>query len=81
MSSFMAFGSRRISLTERSRSSFDLVVSLLCVGFSLSLSLSLSSGNAVGACQCKVQALSAGICVGACRWCRVTKKVFTSRVR
>jgi hypothetical protein len=32
MSSFVAFGSQRISLAERSRSSFALVVSCLCVG-------------------------------------------------
>jgi hypothetical protein len=32
MSSFVAFGSQRISLAERSRSSFTLVVSCLCVG-------------------------------------------------
>jgi hypothetical protein len=32
MSSFVAFGSRRISLAERSRSSFALIVSCLCVG-------------------------------------------------
>jgi hypothetical protein len=38
MSSFVAFESRRISFTERSRSSFVLFVPLLCAG-SLSLSL------------------------------------------
>jgi hypothetical protein len=32
MSSFIAFGSQRISLAERSRSSFALVVSYLCAG-------------------------------------------------
>jgi hypothetical protein len=32
MSSFVAFGSRRISLAERSRSSFALIVSFLCAG-------------------------------------------------
>jgi hypothetical protein len=32
MSSFVTFGSRWISLAKRSRSSFDLVISLLCVG-------------------------------------------------
>jgi hypothetical protein len=32
MSSFVASGSRRISLAERSRSSFALVVSYLCAG-------------------------------------------------
>jgi hypothetical protein len=37
----VAFGSRRISLTERSRSSFTLVVSYLCVGEDLP-----PSGNA-----------------------------------
>jgi hypothetical protein len=35
MSSFMAFGSQRISLTERSRSSFALVISCLGVGKNL----------------------------------------------
>jgi hypothetical protein len=32
MSSFMTFGSRQISLAERSRSSFALVVFILCAG-------------------------------------------------
>jgi hypothetical protein len=32
MSSFVSFGSRRISLAERSRSSFAPVVSFLCAG-------------------------------------------------
>jgi hypothetical protein len=32
MSSFVAFGSRRITLAERSCSSLALVVSFLCVG-------------------------------------------------
>jgi hypothetical protein len=32
MSSFVAFGSRQISLGKRSHSSFALVVSFLCVG-------------------------------------------------
>jgi hypothetical protein len=35
----MAFGLRRISLAERSRSSFVLFVSVLYAGFSLSMSL------------------------------------------
>jgi hypothetical protein len=43
MSSFVALGSQRISLAERSRSSFALFVSLLCAG----TSLSLSSGDAL----------------------------------
>jgi hypothetical protein len=34
-SSFVAFRSRRISLAERSRSSFALVVSCLCAGENL----------------------------------------------
>jgi hypothetical protein len=41
MSSFVALRSRRISLDERSHSSFAVFVSLLCVDFSLSLSLSI----------------------------------------
>jgi hypothetical protein len=32
MSSFVAFESRQVSLTERSRSTFALVVFILCVG-------------------------------------------------
>jgi hypothetical protein len=32
MSSFVAFGPRRISLAEHSRSSFALIVSCLCAG-------------------------------------------------
>jgi hypothetical protein len=47
MSSFVAFGSQRISLAEHSRSSFALFVSLLCAGFSLSL----SSNDAIGGSQ------------------------------
>jgi hypothetical protein len=35
MSSFVAVGSRRIRLAERSRSRFALVVSCLCVGDNL----------------------------------------------
>jgi hypothetical protein len=77
MSWFMAFESRRISLVECSRSSFPLFVSLLCAG----LSLSLSSRDVVGGHQWEVQALSAGVRVGARHWCRVMKKVFTSSVR
>jgi hypothetical protein len=75
MSSFVTFGSRRISLGERSCLSFALFVSLLYVGFSLSLSLSF--GDVVGGRQWEVQALSAG----ARYWCRVSKKVFVSRAR
>jgi hypothetical protein len=73
----VAFGSRWISLTEHSRSSFVLFVSVLCAGFSLSL----SSDDIVGGSQWEVQALSARICDVACRWCSVPKKVFTSRAR
>jgi hypothetical protein len=43
--------------------------------------LSLSSGDAVGGRQWEVQALSAGIRVGAGHWCSVPKKDFTFRVR
>jgi hypothetical protein len=75
MSSFLASGSRLISLAERSRSSFALLVSFLCAGHSLSLSF----GDVVGGHQWNIQALSAGIRVGVRRWCSVPKKVFTSR--
>jgi hypothetical protein len=34
---FVAFGLRRISLAERSRSSFTLFILVLCAGFSLPL--------------------------------------------
>jgi hypothetical protein len=51
MSSFVAFGSRRISLTERSRSSFALVVSCLCVGEDLPP----PSGDADEGCQWEIQ--------------------------
>jgi hypothetical protein len=54
----VTFGSRWISLAERSPSSFALFVSALCAGFSLSL----STGVDVGGSQWEVQALSAGIC-------------------
>jgi hypothetical protein len=67
----MGFGSRWISLAEHSRSSFAFFISVLCAGFSLSL----SSDDAVGGSQWEVQALSAA----AHRLCSVLKKVFTSR--
>jgi hypothetical protein len=47
MSSFVTFGSRQISLAERNRSSFALVVSLLCVGEDLPP----PSGDANEGCQ------------------------------
>jgi hypothetical protein len=75
MSSFVAFGSRRISLADRSRSSFAHFFISVCVGFYL------SSGQAIGGYQWEVQALSAEIHVRARRWCSVLKKVFTSRAR
>jgi hypothetical protein len=53
----VAFGSQWISLTERSRSSFALFVSVLCANFFLSLSPNV----AVGGSQWEVQTLSAGI--------------------
>jgi hypothetical protein len=71
----MTFGSQWISLTEHSRSSFALFVSVLCAGFSL------SPGVAIGGSQWEVQALSAGIRARVHRWCSVLKKVFTSRAR
>jgi hypothetical protein len=51
MSSFMAFGSRWISLAERSHSSFAFVVSLLCVGEDLPP----PSGDTDECCQSEVQ--------------------------
>jgi hypothetical protein len=60
--------SQWVSLAERDRSSFQLFVSVLCVGFSLSLLVMLL-------------ALSAGIYIAICHRCRVLKKVFTSRAR
>jgi hypothetical protein len=68
--------SQRVSLAERSRSSFVIFV-LVCV----QVSLSLSTGDAVGGHQWEVQALSARIHAGVCRRCRVPKKVFTFRAR
>jgi hypothetical protein len=50
MSSFVAFRSRRISLAERSHSSFALVVSLLCVCEDLPLFNDADEG-----CQWEVQ--------------------------
>jgi hypothetical protein len=76
MSSFVAFESRRISLAAHSRSSFTPFVSVCVHAF-----LSLSFGEAVGDCQREVQVLGAGFRAGAHRWCRVLKKVFTSRAR
>jgi hypothetical protein len=51
MSSFVAFGSRRISLPERSRSSFTLVVSCLYVGEDLPPPF----GNIDEGCQWEIQ--------------------------
>jgi hypothetical protein len=51
MSSFVAFGSRWISLAERSHSSLALVVSCLCAGEDLPP----SSGDADEGCQCEIQ--------------------------
>jgi hypothetical protein len=73
----MAFGSRQISLTERSHSSFTLFILVLCAGFSLSLSPDIVSGGS----QWKVQALSAGIRFEVRHCCSVSKNVFISRVR
>jgi hypothetical protein len=50
MSSFVAFGSRRIILVERSRSSFALVVYFLCAGEDLPPSF----GDADEGCQWEV---------------------------
>jgi hypothetical protein len=44
MSSFMAFRSRQISLAERSRSNFALVVSCLCAGEDLPPSNDVDEG-------------------------------------
>jgi hypothetical protein len=50
MSSFVVFRSRRISLVERSHSSFALVVFILCVGDDL-----LPSDDADEGCQWEIQ--------------------------
>jgi hypothetical protein len=50
MSSFMTFGSRRISLTENSHSSFAFVISFLCAGEEIPP----SSNDADGGCQWEV---------------------------
>jgi hypothetical protein len=62
----------RVSLAERSHSSFALTV----VCMFLSLSLPLSSGDAVDGRQWIVQALSAKFCDGAHRRCRVAEEDF-----
>jgi hypothetical protein len=49
ISSFVALRSRRISLAERSRSSFALIVSFLCAGEDLP-----PSGDADEGCQWEV---------------------------
>jgi hypothetical protein len=51
MSSFVAFGSRQISLAERSRSSFAHVISCLCAGENLPS----PSGDVDEGCQWEVQ--------------------------
>jgi hypothetical protein len=50
MSSFVAFGSRWINLAERNRSSFALVVFIMCVGEDLPP----SSGNTDEGCQWEI---------------------------
>jgi hypothetical protein len=52
MSSFVSFWSRWISRTERSRSSFALVVSYLCTGEDLPLP---SFGDVDESCQWEIQ--------------------------
>jgi hypothetical protein len=47
MSSFVAFGSRRISFIERSRSSFTLIVFLVCVQVRIFLLILAMSMRAV----------------------------------
>jgi hypothetical protein len=55
MSSFMAFGSRQISLAESSRSSFALVVSYLCVGKDLPpSSIPMKAGFPTGTHRCRL---------------------------
>jgi hypothetical protein len=51
MFSFIAFGSQRISLAERSRSSFALIVFILCAGEDLPP----PSGDVNEGCQWEVQ--------------------------
>jgi hypothetical protein len=51
MSSFVAFGSRQISLSKRSHSSFALVVSFPCVG----KEFPPPSGNADEECQWEIK--------------------------
>jgi hypothetical protein len=51
MSSFVAFGSQWISLTERSRTNFALVVFILCAGEDLHASF----GNVDEGCQWEIQ--------------------------
>jgi hypothetical protein len=50
MSSFVDFGSRQISLAERSHSSFALVISCLCAGVDLPPSDDTNEG-----CQWEIQ--------------------------
>jgi hypothetical protein len=50
MSSFMAFGARRISLAERSCSSFTLDIFIMCAGDDLPT----SSGDADEGCQWEI---------------------------
>jgi hypothetical protein len=51
MSSFMAFGSQRISLVEHSRSSFTLIIFIVCAGEDLPP----SSSDADEGCQWEIQ--------------------------
>jgi hypothetical protein len=51
MSSFVSFGSRQISLAERSRSSFALIIFILCAGEDLPP----SSGDADDDYQWEIQ--------------------------
>jgi hypothetical protein len=72
MSNFVDFGSRRISLAERSRSSFALVVFILCAGEDLSP----SSGDTDEGCQLEIKTDEAGFSIETHR-CRSSEETYS----
>jgi hypothetical protein len=71
MSNFVDFGSRRISLAERSRSSFALVVFILCAGEDLP-----PSGDTDEGCQLEIKTDEAGFSIETHR-CRSSEETYS----
>jgi hypothetical protein len=72
MSNFVDFGSRRISLAERSRSSFALVVFILCAGEDLPPSSSDTDDD----CQWEIKTDEVGFSIETHR-CRSSEETYS----